>query len=46
LNGRFTDHDGVFYGSGGWRGDIVGIYTFNNLAENGHIDVDSFNYRF
>ena len=31
---------------GGWRGDIVGIYTFNNLAENGYIDVDSFDYRF
>jgi beta-xylosidase len=31
---------------GGWRGDIVGIYTFNNKAERGHIDVDSFDYRF
>jgi Fe2+ transport system protein FeoA len=31
---------------GGWRGDIVGIYTFNNQNENGHIDVASFDFRF
>jgi beta-xylosidase len=31
---------------GGWRGDIVGIYTFNNQAERGYIDVDTFDYRF
>ena len=31
---------------GGWRGDIVGIYTFNNQAERGYIDVDTFEYRF
>ncbi len=29
-----------------YRGDIVGIYTFNNLAESGHIDVDWFDYQF
>lgn len=31
---------------GGWRGDIVGIYTFNNQAECGYIDVDRFEYQF
>ena len=30
--------------SGGYRGDMVGIYTFNNEAEAGYIDVDYFHY--
>ena len=30
---------------GGWRGDLVGIYTFNNLSESGSIDVDWFDYQ-
>jgi len=31
---------------GGWRGDLVGIYTFNNQTESGYIDVDCFDYQF
>lgn len=31
---------------GGWRGDIVGLYTFNNQGESGYIDVASFDYQF
>ena len=31
---------------GGWRGDLVGIYTFNNQGESGWSDVASFDYRF
>jgi hypothetical protein len=28
----------------GWRGDMIGTYTFNSLGEAGYVDVDSFQY--
>jgi beta-xylosidase len=31
---------------GGYRGDYVGIYTYNNTGESGAIDVDWFHYTF
>lgn len=31
---------------GGFRGDHIGIYNYNNLAESGYIDVDWFHYQF
>jgi beta-xylosidase len=31
--------------SAGYRGDMVGIYTFNREAEGGYVDVDAFDYR-
>lgn len=31
---------------GGWRGDLVGLYTFNNQGDSGWIDVAAFDYRF
>jgi beta-xylosidase len=30
--------------SNGYRGDMIGIYTFNTAAEGGYIDVDFFHY--
>ena len=32
--------------TGGYRGDLIGIYTFNNKAEVGYVDVDFFHYDF
>lgn len=29
-----------------YRGDHIGIFTYNNDAEVGQVDVDSFNYRY
>jgi beta-xylosidase len=29
---------------GGYRGDMIGIYTFNNEADSGYVDVDYFHY--
>ncbi len=29
---------------GGYRGDMVGLYSFNDLGESGFVDVDSFEY--
>ncbi|MDP4274741.1 MAG: glycoside hydrolase 43 family protein [Bacteroidota bacterium] len=31
---------------GGFRGDYIGIYNYNNLSENGFVDIDWFRYRF
>jgi hypothetical protein len=31
--------------SAGYRGDMVGIYTFNRGVEGGYVDVDAFDYR-
>jgi beta-xylosidase len=46
LDGKtFIPFGGVYkLKAGGWRGDMIGIYTFNNDAEKGTIDVDYFHY--
>ena len=31
---------------GSYRGDRIGIFTFNNAAEEGYIDIDWFHYDF
>jgi beta-xylosidase len=31
---------------GGFRGDNIGIFNYNNLGETGYIDIDWFRYRF
>jgi Beta-xylosidase len=31
---------------GGFRGDNIGIYTYNNLNDSGFVDVDWFHYKF
>lgn len=33
-------------GWGNYRGDRIGIYSFNQESEQGHIDVDQFSYEF
>ena len=33
-------------GWGDYRGDRIGIFTYNNKGEAGHIDCDSFVYRY
>jgi beta-xylosidase len=33
-------------GWGDYRGDRIGIFTYNNDAEAGHVDIDSFTYRY
>ena len=30
---------------GSYRGDRIGIYSYNNQSAAGHVDVDSFQYR-
>ncbi len=43
---HFTALGGVYkITAAGYRGDMVGLYTFNREAEGGHVDVDSFDYR-
>jgi beta-xylosidase len=46
LDGKTFTPSGSAYKlkSAGWRGDMIGIYTFNNDAEKGYIDVDYFHY--
>lgn len=42
---RFTDCDGAFQLKwGSYRGDRIGLYTFNNERESGFIDIDDFEY--
>jgi len=31
---------------GGFRGDNIGIFNYNNLGEAGFVDIDWFRYRF
>ncbi len=31
---------------GGFRGDNIGIYNYNDLSESGYVDIDWFRYRF
>ena len=31
---------------GSYRGDRIGIYTFNNTADEGFVDVDYFDYNY
>ncbi len=31
---------------GNYRGDLVGIYTYNDLGDTGHVDIDWFRYAF
>jgi beta-xylosidase len=31
---------------GGFRGDHIGIYNFNNQSESGHVDINWFHYKF
>jgi len=43
----FTQFGGIFALKwGGYRGDYIGIYNYNNLGESGSIDVDWFHYSF
>ena len=46
IDGETFTHFGGAYKlrAGGYRGDMVGIYTFNNLSETGYVDVDYFHY--
>jgi len=46
LDGKtFTPSGGSYkLKAAGWRGGMIGIYTFNNKAEKGYIDVDYFHY--
>jgi len=46
TNGTFFTPFGEEYqlGWGDYRGDRIGIFTYNNRAEAGHVDVDSFSY--
>ena len=40
---KFTPFGGSFnLNPGGYRGDMIGIYTFNNASKAGYIDVDFF----
>jgi hypothetical protein len=32
--------------AGNFRGDFVGIFTYNDDADAGYLDIDSFNYNF
>jgi len=44
---NFTQFGGTFALKwGGYRGDYVGIYNYNNTSETGSIDVDWFHYSF
>lgn len=47
LDGEhFTPMGGVYkLTSAGYRGDMIGLYTFNRESEGGYVDVDSFDYR-
>jgi beta-xylosidase len=41
----FTSFGGTYkLKSGNYRGDMIGIYTFNNDKEDGYIDVDFYHY--
>ena len=43
----FTQFGGTFALKwGGYRGDYIGIYNYNNTSESGYIDVDWFHYTF
>ncbi len=46
LDGKtFTPFGGAYkLRPAGYRGDMVGIYTFHESAESGHVDIDSFEY--
>jgi beta-xylosidase len=46
FNGEIytTFGGGYVLKTAGWRGDMVGTYTFNRLGEAGYLDVDSFQY--
>jgi beta-xylosidase len=44
---KFTSIGGRFkFGWGNYRGTRVGIYSYNNEAENGFVDVDFFHYTY
>ena len=38
--------DGFKFGWGNYRGTRLGIYSYNNMAESGFIDIDFFNYTY
>ena len=43
----FTQFGGTFALKwGGYRGDYIGIYNYNNTSESGYIDVNWFHYTF
>jgi hypothetical protein len=48
LDGRsFTDFGEPYQLSwGNYRGDRIGIYSYNNKADSGYVDVDFFHYDF
>lgn len=41
----FTDFGEYWLSWGHYRGDRIGIYTFNNLADEGFVDVDYLHYK-
>jgi hypothetical protein len=42
---NFTPFGGLYkLKQGNYRGDMIGIYTFNDIADAGYIDVDYFHY--
>jgi beta-xylosidase len=44
---RFTATGGNFkFGWGNYRGTRIGVYSYNNEAENGFVDVDFFHYTY
>src|SRR5207248_6947577 len=48
LDGRTFTNFGEPYQLtwGNYRGDRIGIYSFNNKGEAGYVDIDSFSYRY
>jgi beta-xylosidase len=48
FNGTtYTQFGGTFALKwGGYRGDYIGIYNYNNTSENGYVDIDWFHYTF
>jgi beta-xylosidase len=55
INSYFYSTDGMMFKPfggnyplkwGGFRGDHIGIYNYNNLSDAGFVDVDWFRYRF
>ena len=43
----FTQFGGTFaLAWGGYRGDCIGMYNYNNAADSGYVDVDWFHYSF
>ena len=43
----FTQFGGTFaLAWGGYRGDYIGMYNYNNAADSGYVDVDWFHYSF